>query len=154
MFCWRVTKATQAHFHERLCFLASDKRTISSLWVCHMWSSNQNTPSLLLLLTLSGSEEPERCFVTETWGWTNISGLSFLKTSSSGVWSVLPPRGRDSLKSPSVASQVLPSPPHTRHRSSLASELRMLSQPTCFEADRQSQEPELALIVFRRFNMI
>lgn len=49
----------------------------------------------------------------------------------SGVRCVLPPLGRVSLKSPSVASQVLPSPPHTRQRSSLASDPRMLSQPTC-----------------------
>lgn len=58
----------------------------------------------------------------------------------------LPPLGRESLKSPSIASQVLPSPPHTRQRSSLASEFRMLSQPTCF-GDQQNnvrgQEAEI-----------
>jgi len=52
----------------------------------------------------------------------------------------IPPLGRDSLKSPSVASQVLPSPPHTRHRSSLASELRMLSQPTCFQVRERERK--------------
>lgn len=52
---------------------------------------------------------------------------------------ILPPLGKDSLKSPSVASQVLPSPPHTRHRSSLASELRMLSQPTCFKIKSENE---------------
>lgn len=51
----------------------------------------------------------------------------------------LPPLGRESLKSPSVVSQVLPSPPHTRHRSSLASEPRMLSQPTCFKIKRKQE---------------
>lgn len=56
-----------------------------------------------------------------------------LNTSIEKIRKAVPPLGKDSLKSPSVASQVLPSPPHTRHRSSLASEPRMLSQPTCFK---------------------
>lgn len=63
-----------------------------------------------------------------------LEHLSFSSPKKMSVGGDLPPLGRDSLKSPSVASQVLPSPPHTRHRSSLASELRMLSQPTCFKA--------------------
>lgn len=52
----------------------------------------------------------------------------------------LPPLGRESLKSPSMASQVLPSPPQTRQRSSFASEFRMLSQPTCFEINNTKSE--------------
>lgn len=52
----------------------------------------------------------------------------------------LPPLGRELLKSPSMASQVLPSPPHTRQRSSLASEFRMLSQPTCFDINKTMSE--------------
>jgi len=43
----------------------------------------------------------------------------------------LPPSGSDWLKMPSMVSQELPSPPHTRHLSSLASEPRTRSQPTC-----------------------
>lgn len=39
-----------------------------------------------------------------------------------------------------MASQVLPSPPHTRQRSSLASEFRMLSQPTCFDINKTMSE--------------
>lgn len=52
----------------------------------------------------------------------------------------LPPLGRESLKSPSMASQVLPSPPQTRQRSSFASEFRMLSQPTCFKINKTKSE--------------
>lgn len=43
----------------------------------------------------------------------------------------LPPSGRDWLKTPSMVSQELPSPPHTRHLSSLESEPSTRSQPTC-----------------------
>lgn len=49
----------------------------------------------------------------------------------------LPPSGRDWLKTPSMVSQELPSPPHTRHLSSFASEPSTRSQPTCWRKKQQ-----------------
>lgn len=49
----------------------------------------------------------------------------------------LPPSGRDWLKTPSMVSQELPSPPHTRHLSSLESEPSTRSQPTCCGEEQQ-----------------
>lgn len=49
----------------------------------------------------------------------------------------LPPSGRDWLKTPSMVSQELPSPPHTRHLSSLESEPSTRSQPTCWGREQQ-----------------
>lgn len=49
----------------------------------------------------------------------------------------LPPSGRDWLKTPSMVSQELPSPPHTRHLSSLESEPSTRSQPTCCGREQQ-----------------
>lgn len=58
----------------------------------------------------------------------------------------LPPSGRDWLKTPSTVSQELPSPPHTRHLSSFASEPRTRSQPTCWKKEQRGiSEPGGAL---------
>lgn len=43
----------------------------------------------------------------------------------------VPPSGSELLNSPSTVTQLLPSPPQIRHRSSRTSEPRMRSQPTC-----------------------
>ena len=55
--------------------------------------------------------------------WVCCSGLGKLSS---------PPLGSEELKMPLMVSHVLPSPPHTRHLSSLVSELRTRSQPTCW----------------------
>lgn len=173
--CWWVTNGKKAHFHESLsswlqgCFGFWTKVSLpKGRWVIlfssqsspvtqvfHLWSSNQNTLSLLLLFTLSESKKPESCCTIyqqrciRNLRWQNKSLI--LKRAC--LESVLPPRGRDSLKSPSDASQVLPSPPHTRHRSSLASELKMLSQPTCFEVNKQSQRMRVSVVLIDCWNI-
>ena len=53
-----------------------------------------------------------------------------------------PPLGNESLKNPSMASHVLPSPPQTRHLSSLASDPKILSQPTCWKQRRIFSVPK------------
>lgn len=98
------------------------------------------TSPLFLFLTPRESEGLESCCITNQVWWQNIWVSRPKRWRPGGslfFFFSLPPLGRDSLKSPSMASQVLPSPPQTRHRSSLASELRMLSQPTCFEINKQ-----------------
>lgn len=147
LYLW-VTKAKKSHLSERWsswlhgCVGLATKATLPNGWWV-TFSAPPSSPGTLslshlvikpkhtLLSTLSESKKLESWCIIYQWRW--ISKSLTLKTALLGVSCVLPPLGRDSLKSPSVASQVLPSPPHTRHRSSLASELRMLSQPTCFE---------------------
>lgn len=94
-------------------------------------------PGRNLFHPLKRSPEPCRCICFLCLAAPTVTLLLHLTyrnwNYSPGIHLVLPPLGRESLKSPSVVSQVLPSPPHTRHRSSFASEPRMLSQPTCFK---------------------
>lgn len=61
-------------------------------------------------------------------------GASFVPSpvgSVKGSGNILPAPGKAGLKTPSMVSQALPSPPHTRHLSSRRSEPRTRSQPTC-----------------------
>lgn len=53
---------------------------------------------------------------------------------------VLPPSGRELLKSPSTDTQLLPSPPQIRQRSSRTSEPRTLSQPTCCREGQRGEQ--------------
>lgn len=98
-------------------------------------------PGRNLFHPLKRSPEPCRCICFLCLAAPTVTLLLHLTyrnwNYSPGIHFVLPPLGRESLKSPSVVSQVLPSPPHTRHRSSFASEPRMLSQPTCFKKKKR-----------------
>lgn len=146
--CRWVTKVKEAHFHERLSswlqgpagFWTKSDFCQKGQWVI-LFSSRSSPvtrslshvvikPKHTLCFTPSESKRPESCCKTHQ---RRCDGKPPKPLISADVFCFsLPPLGRDSLKSPSVASQVLPSPPHTRHRSSLASDPRMLSQPTCF----------------------
>lgn len=97
-------------------------------WHCvHSWTKNY--PTMFVGLRMIGRHEnPAINSQVACTVFVSINQYFLLWCVTS--W---PPLGSESLNRPSETSHVLPSPPHTRHLSSLASEPSMLSQPTCWK---------------------